>query len=675
MTVWVWCKGVRKRRWGRRRRWVNPPVQTIAALRERLEHRLISLVATGQPEMPAQFVDAPRQRIVGHDGTRPHLSQQVLAKDNLPGTLRKHNEHIHYLGIEGLAAAGPGQAARARVDLELLHAKTTPERTIRVIFGRRVHLQTDIRTISGFYQAADASARQPFAAQGLFPVNQTLEQSRLARGTSMVDQDYNDETPRRWSPFRQPMSGFRSFHSLVLLACGSSVAAPAAPVLWEPAAGGNGHLYEVIWVGRQLHWEEARQAAKDIGPGWDLATIATAGESAFVKSLFGTDPRFFNLFPVGPVPRNGPWIGAFNTIDRDTFQWVSGDPVSFTDWGPFFFYGGRPVSYADFSPPWGDGSGIAWSTPRFAFDFNSPIAYVAELSTPSLAGLVLGQSTVAGCRSVTGTITIPQPAPPQGVTVNLSDTLDSARTPATLTIPAGATRGTFTIKTSPVKSSETGTVRATFGSTTLNKQLTVRRMALLRLSLSPPTVVGVIKVIGKAKLECVAAPESITVDLRSNRPDMASPVAMNIVIPQGLQSGTFDVTTHPVDQRTWVSITATANDIAKSTTLRLDPAASVSPRSLKFGTVLSGARSPVLAVTLYNKGMTSFSVTGIGFTGSGARNFLRTHNCPVQLAPGSSCTIGVGMWAIAVGAISATLNIGTSATPSPLTVHVSGTAI
>ncbi len=277
------------------------------------------------------------------------------------------------------------------------------------------------------------------------------------------------------------MNVSKRFHSLVLLACGKAIVAvaSAAPVQWEHAAGGNGHLYEVIRVGRQLHWDEARQAAKALGPGWDLATITTAEESTFVKSLFGSDPRFFNLFPVGPVPRNGPWIGGFNIVDRNTFQWVTGEPVSFTDWGPFFFYSGRPISYADFAPPFGDGSGIAWSTPRFAFDFNSPIAYVAESSTPGPGGLVLTRSAVPGCHSVTGTVTISQPAPLQGLVVNLSDTLNSARSPATLTIPAGATSAAFTIKTSPVASSETGSVRATFGTTTLNQPLTVRPMGLL----------------------------------------------------------------------------------------------------------------------------------------------------------------------------------------------------
>ena len=108
-------------------------------------------------------------------------------------------------------------------------------------------------------------------------------------------------------------------------------------------------------------------------------------------------------------------------------QWVTGEPVSFTDWGPYF-YADRPISFADHTFPWGDTSGIAWNTPRDPFSWNSPIAYIAELSRLSeLSSLALQQARVAGCKTVTGTVTIPQPAPLEGLVVSLSDTLNSGR--------------------------------------------------------------------------------------------------------------------------------------------------------------------------------------------------------------------------------------------------------
>ena len=81
---------------------------------------------------------------------------------------------------------------------------------------------------------------------------------------------------------------------LAFVVFGSSMAAAvrAAPTRWEPAAGGNGHLYEAVTAGSPVSWDTARAAARARGPGWDLATITSAEESAFVKSLFATRPKY-----------------------------------------------------------------------------------------------------------------------------------------------------------------------------------------------------------------------------------------------------------------------------------------------------------------------------------------------------------------------------------------------
>jgi len=55
------------------------------------------------------------------------------------------------------------------------------------------------------------------------------------------------------------------------------------------------------------------------------------------------------------------------------------------------------------------------------------------------------------------------------------------------------------------------------------------------LTLTPITVVGSQPVAGSAKLECKAGPGPLTVDLGSNAPAVALPVAANVVLPQGLQ--------------------------------------------------------------------------------------------------------------------------------------------
>ena len=179
-------------------------------------------------------------------------------------------------------------------------------------------------------------------------------------------------------------------------------------------------------------------------------------------------------------------------------------------------------------------------------------------------------------------MTLLRPAPLAGLLVKLSETLQSASSPLTLSIAAGATSGAFTIWTRPVAERETGTVRATLGGTTRSKQLTVRPMGLASLAFATPTVVGGKKTVGTATLECKAAPRPITVDLESSRPAVAYPVAASISVPQGIKSATFDVATNAVLSKTTATITGTANGITKSKVVTISPAATVSPASLKF---------------------------------------------------------------------------------------------
>ncbi len=116
---------------------------------------------------------------------------------------------------------------------------------------------------------------------------------------------------------------------------------------------------------------------------------------------------------------------------------------------------------------------------------------------------------------------------------------------------------------------QTGTIIATFGGQTYRQQLIVRPMGLKSLALSAPNVVGGTNVIGTATLECEAG-WPVTVRLGSNHPAIASPVAVSIVISQGVQSETFDVTTSEVGRRgAWIF--GTARKITKSQQLHTIP--------------------------------------------------------------------------------------------------------
>jgi hypothetical protein len=294
---------------------------------------------------------------------------------------------------------------------------------------------------------------------------------------------------------------------------------------------------------------------------------------------------------------------------------------------------------------------------------------------PELSDLSLKSSVVSGCKSVTGTVTLSSPAPAGGVAVTLGDNLASASVPAKVTVLQGTTAKGFAIKTLPVGVNETGAVSATLGGTTLSRDLTVRPMGLTSVTLSPATVVGSQPATGTATLECNAGPGAVTVDLASSNGAIAYPVAASVSVPQGLKSATFDVATNAVLAKTPATISGAANGVTKSKALTVNPAAVVSPTSLKFGNVTAGTTSALLNATLTNKGAVAFSVNNISLTGTYASWFAFTEDCPDNLPAGASCTIGVAFTPQAATSKSAKLTIVTGATSTPLSVSLSGTGI
>jgi hypothetical protein len=310
-----------------------------------------------------------------------------------------------------------------------------------------------------------------------------------------------------------------------------------------------------------------------------------------------------------------------------------------------------------------------------ATDFSVTMIPVSEDSSGLLAGFKLKRSLIAGCKTVSGAVTLSAPAPAMGAVVSVTDTLAAATVPMTVTVPAGATTKSFSIKSVPVSDSQSGTVSVSLAGKTISQPLTVRPIGLASVTLTPTSVAGSQPVTGKATLECKAGPGPITVDLSSKNAAVASPVAASIVVPQGLQTATFDVATNPVLATTKATISGVANGITKSKVLTVNVAASVSPTSLKFGSVPVGQTSAPLNATLTNKGNVAFTFNGISLTGTGAPWFAQTNNCPASLAPGASCTISVTFTPQAAAIKSAKLTIGTSATSTPLSVSLSGTGI
>jgi hypothetical protein len=340
-------------------------------------------------------------------------------------------------------------------------------------------------------------------------------------------------------------------------------------------------------------------------------------------------------------------------------------------------------------------AGDVWKTFEFEFEAVSNVADLTILATSipvgaiylgldnvrlvplgdsPLASFTLKRSLIAGCRSVSGTVTLSEPAPVGGTVVTISDTLDAATTPLTLKFKQGVLSRSFSVRSSPVAAPESGTVSVSLDGKTLSQPLTLRPMGLQAVTLAQKSVVGGAEVAGTAKLECAAGPGPIEVSLSSSLPEVAAVAPAMLTIPAGEATAAFTVTTVPVLATSKPKIVGTANGITKSRTLTVTTPVLVTPTSLKFGLVPIGTTSPALSTTLSNRGDAPFAVSSIALSGSNAKYYAQANDCPAELAPGAACTIEVRFTPADTRSRSAKLVIGTDVA-NPVGVALSGTGV
>ncbi len=100
---------------------------------------------------------------------------------------------------------------------------------------------------------------------------------------------------------------------------------PDGAVIWPE----NGHAYVVVVAPSPVAWTVAQDVAANMGG--HLATIGSASENLFVWSVVRGTPGAF-------LEKHGPWLGGFQPADAgepgEGWAWVTGEPWSFTAWGP-----------------------------------------------------------------------------------------------------------------------------------------------------------------------------------------------------------------------------------------------------------------------------------------------------------------------------------------------------
>lgn len=86
----------------------------------------------------------------------------------------------------------------------------------------------------------------------------------------------------------------------------------------------NGHKYLVLTAST---WEQAQAEAESLGG--NLVTINDAQENLWVFAMYAR----LRGYPFGDgLDPTGYWIGLNDIAEEGVFEWVSGEPVTFTNW-------------------------------------------------------------------------------------------------------------------------------------------------------------------------------------------------------------------------------------------------------------------------------------------------------------------------------------------------------
>ncbi len=179
------------------------------------------------------------------------------------------------------------------------------------------------------------------------------------------------------------------------------------------------------------------------------------------------------------------------------------------------------------------------------------------------------REVVGGNAQISATLTLAEPAPPEGMIVNLWVDNAAVSVPSTVTIGGGDSSATFLFTTATVTDSMD--VRITAQTPFLSLSNTAILDPLLSdLRFSQGTVTGEKDVTATVLLNAGAPDGGVTVQLSSDTPEVAA-VPATVFIPAGVTQANFVITTSPVASSTNVNITASLAGAQVTTVLAVIP--------------------------------------------------------------------------------------------------------
>ena len=197
---------------------------------------------------------------------------------------------------------------------------------------------------------------------------------------------------------------------------------------------------------------------------------------------------------------------------------------------------------------------------------------------PAIASVELGttnsgttQTLVGGCSTDRGLVRLTAAAPAGGQVVQLSSSNSSATVPASVTVAAGQTVGYFFTSTTYTPTTVSGAITGMSGGASASQTLNVRPIKVRSIALSPATVNGSSQTVnGTATLECTA-PTTISINLVSSVPSVATVNTGTLTINSGASMATFTATTSVQNKTRATTINATTGGQTTGARLTVNP--------------------------------------------------------------------------------------------------------
>lgn len=315
------------------------------------------------------------------------------------------------------------------------------------------------------------------------------------------------------------------------------------------------------------------------------------------------------------------------------------------------------------------------------------IAQNPFVSSPYLQSVVLSPGSVIGGNNVTCTVTLSGPAPVGGATVALTSNDSSvAQVPAIVFVPEGVTTGTIDLQTIPVSTETLLTITASYNGGSSAVVLATEPGAIL--SIDPPASDFGYQAVGTASSsEPITITNSGTATLMLNSIQLASGTSFSAsqntcgsAVVAG-NSCSVSVTFKPtVSGSVSDTLQISYGNPASVQSVNLSgigalAAALLSPTSLNFGSSVVFVTNEE-AVTLSNNGTAELSGISASISGQNSGDFsLAGDGCTGVLLPANtSCSMTIAFTPKGTGQRQANLLVADSATGSPQTVTLSGSA-